>query len=478
MEEFTIEPLLTSQLEGEIPASLAPEMWVKAHREKFSGSLFILTDTDARTAFRFVRGCADRFHCVLGRQQVLEALSEHLPPEQLDLVRSHARQFVVDELTAVERLRLLPAESLQHLHRDCMLRELILLTETPGQLRFRYVTGSDCFSAQPGFSHPVDNLPLLTECLLQHQDLSWFQGRLSSRRHDVLRLCGEAARPGLVFQGMLRQVVLALRRRAETFENLRLRGIAHEDALVATIYALRATGCIQRINQQATSRPTTAIRFTGPPAEGLQPGTPFAPAWASAAPPGSAPPPSAGETARPQAGMPTSTSGIRSIDLRGVSLPPAGKSTLPPQGSSSSKAATLPPRTTARPCTSATIPPSTRSHGPPSSGSSRDEPALESAALGAWMRAVDDPACRRKALKIVERACDSFPNNPRILFYLGCLLALNQRHEEAEATMRRVLDFDPEHIEAQRELAKLKKQNDEGGKKQSLLHRWTGRRSG
>jgi tetratricopeptide (TPR) repeat protein len=112
---------------------------------------------------------------------------------------------------------------------------------------------------------------------------------------------------------------------------------------------------------------------------------------------------------------------------------------------------------------------------PPKSGLS--EHAVESSSLEAWMRAVDEPARRSKALKIVEKAAAHFPKNPRILFYLGCLNALTDRPLKAERAMLRVLQLDPDHSEARRELEKLRRQGQER-RRNSLFGRWGSRRSG
>jgi cytochrome c-type biogenesis protein CcmH/NrfG len=84
------------------------------------------------------------------------------------------------------------------------------------------------------------------------------------------------------------------------------------------------------------------------------------------------------------------------------------------------------------------------------------EHLVEANALDAWMRAVEDPQVGPKALAFAEKAAAHFPNNSRILFYLGCLCAQQGREGRAHACLARALELDPDHDEAQRELGLLR----------------------
>jgi cytochrome c-type biogenesis protein CcmH/NrfG len=85
------------------------------------------------------------------------------------------------------------------------------------------------------------------------------------------------------------------------------------------------------------------------------------------------------------------------------------------------------------------------------------EHVVEGNALEAWTRTVDEPQLGPKALAFVEKAAALYPKNARILFYLGCLCAQQGRQGRAEAVLSRVLDLDPDHDEAARELAQLRR---------------------
>ena len=88
------------------------------------------------------------------------------------------------------------------------------------------------------------------------------------------------------------------------------------------------------------------------------------------------------------------------------------------------------------------------------------EQNAESKALEAWALAeAGDPVQIKKALAIVEKAVEFFPNNPQIRFYAGCLYRLVRQHDAAARAFRRVLTLDPDNSEAQRELDLLGKRS-------------------
>lgn len=63
-----------------------------------------------------------------------------------------------------------------------------------------------------------------------------------------------------------------------------------------------------------------------------------------------------------------------------------------------------------------------------------------------------------------------------ILYYYGCLLSLNENYIEAEVALKRVLRFEPDHVEAREELEKVERLQ-KSPQKHSLLSRWVGRKS-
>jgi len=57
----------------------------------------------------------------------------------------------------------------------------------------------------------------------------------------------------------------------------------------------------------------------------------------------------------------------------------------------------------------------------------------------------------------VERMANAFPDNANILFYLGALYHLTRKTFEAETTLLRVIDLDPDNIEARDELMRVRR---------------------
>jgi tetratricopeptide (TPR) repeat protein len=88
------------------------------------------------------------------------------------------------------------------------------------------------------------------------------------------------------------------------------------------------------------------------------------------------------------------------------------------------------------------------------------EQTAESKALEAWANAESgDPIALKKAVYIVEKAIEFFPNNPQIRFYAGCLYRRAQHLDRAATEFRRVLSLDPHNLEAKRELESIGRQS-------------------
>lgn len=411
--------------EGEIPAFQAPDLLAAACASRFDGSLLINTQSGARVAIRFEVGQASRWHSTRSADIVRESLSEHLPEEQLLFVEDHAAKHRLDLMVSVAKLVLLPHVTLLRLHKNCLSLEAQHLALEPGRIRFRHFARRDCFEGTPGFAHPVHALALVSDALSVSQNISWFRERLLPYRHAAL--VWTRLEPDLDLQGALRLVVQALRRKPESLDMIRLRRLVSEEALVAAAYALLATESVELRGNSATPAHRSSMNHSAPIQQNASTKT----------------------TVR-VSGSP--------LPSEAISMPPSrlpAASTMRPIATSS-----LPGTPSARPGASSTSSPlnfTTPSAGPPSSSRPSDEHTVETSALDAWTRAVADPGWGERALKVAERAADQFPTNPRILFYLGCLLARSGQTTEALTTMERVLSLDPDHTEARRELSLLQK---------------------
>lgn len=419
---------------GKIPAERAADLFVFALGSSFDGSLFVTTERGERVAFRIRGGLVARWHSVEGRELIGDALADLLPPEQIDLVRRHAEHHGTDELGAIRRLCLLADPALYRLHRDCLTRELRALMKSAAMLDYQYALGRDCFEGSDGLDQPIEPFGVIVETLLHAPNLEFCRERIQATRHLPLFLRGSAAGPNTDLRGGVRQVLQSLKRLPESFETLRLRNLVPESTLVAIVYALWVTDSVE----QSGTMPSEAPQEASPAPESLTSGT---------------------------SPRPTNQSGSYRITpeprtIRASSSPPAseGRGPGPASGGTFPSHAEVPRRPHVK---------------------SAQELSAESKALDAWLRAVDEPALAPKALKLAEKAADYFPANSSILFYLGCLLTMNDQTLEGEAVIRHVLALDPEHLEAQNELERVKKVNRSRSRTRTgpLLSRWGIRRS-
>lgn len=387
---------------GRIAPSDAALLFAKAYEVRFSGGLIIQSAQTGRCSVLFESGIAAQFRSTKQLGVVLSELGDVLPPEQIEFVRKHAQNHGIDELSALRRLHLLPDLTLRRLQQQCMLRSIAELGSSATALDFQFENNPEVSPQAEGFKAPVEPLLCIAELLGKCRDISRYREVVLSIKQNLLRPLNAHLPNDLPMT--TRQVLLALRREAVAFETLRLRRVAPEEVLVPAVWALLATGWL-------VSEARTVMS--------VQPKAPFSlPPRTDRSPASRVPPAS---TVRPRAIQEVPTN-LRSVE------PPASRA------------------------------PATMSHAPPSSRGG-DEMSVESATLDAWMRAVADPSCCERALRIAERAGARFPTNPRILFYLGVLQAKCGFGEEGEHTLRRVVKLDPEHTEAQKELLILRKRN-------------------
>jgi thioredoxin-like negative regulator of GroEL len=75
-----------------------------------------------------------------------------------------------------------------------------------------------------------------------------------------------------------------------------------------------------------------------------------------------------------------------------------------------------------------------------------------------WTRSIGaERAQLVRAEAQVERMANHFPDNANILFYLGALYHLTNKTFEAETTLLRVIDLDPDNVEARDELIRVRR---------------------
>lgn len=406
---------------GRIASADLVLLLAKALEVRFTGTLYVQSQSLGRSTFLFQNGAPEAVRAPRQGRLVAGDLGDILPPEQIAFVENHAAAHHVDELTALGHLHLLPELTLKRLREHCLLRALSELVEAPVALDYRFTKerekGDDFVRA------PLEPLTCFATVLAKTRDLTSYRQTVSSVRQAILKPIGTSIPTEL--PGPARQVLLALRREPVTFDTLRLRRVAPEDTLIASIWALLASGGLR-------AEPKTSAL---PPSPSVLPHSQRTPT--TRVPPAS--------TVRTRAAT-EATAPLYSMPVRASQVP------------------------TRAPGPSAESPPSSRGG---------EEMGVESASFDAWTRAVADPRCSDRALRVAERAAARFPKNPRILFYLGVLQVKCGLGEEGEQTLRRVLKLDPEHTEAQKELHSVQKQN--GARSQTrptaLLERLGARKS-
>ncbi len=394
---------------GRIASTDLVLLLAKALEVRFTGTLVVQSQSLGRSTFVFEGGAPEAVRAPRQGRLVSGELGDVLPPEQIDFIQKHAASHGVDELTALGHLHLLPELTLKRLREHCLLRAFSELVEAPVALDYRFIKerekGDDFVRA------PLDPVLCFATVLTKARDLTTYKQTISSIRQAILKPVGTAIPTEL--PAATRQVLLALRREPVSFDTMRLRRVAPEDALIASIWSLLATGGL-RAEPKTSALPPTASALP-PTASVLPPHSQRAPS--TRVPPAS--------TVRPRA-ITEARSPLYSMPVRTSQVP-------------------------------------THAPGPnteaPASSRGGEEMSVESASFDAWTRAVADPRCSDRAHRVAERAAARFPKNPRILFYLGVLQVKCGLGEEGEQTLRRVLKLDPEHTEAQKELHSVQRQN-------------------
>ncbi len=463
-------PLLPAA--GTLHPKWAVDLLVTAGRRHFSGRLFVRCNAGPEIRLEFARGHVTGWAASgspapaeegsagpTGLGSLEEILAELLPPEQIALCRAHAERRPTDLLGAVAELRLLDAEALARLRKEGLLRELRSLLRASRELDYEFLASrSDLVESGPSLE-PA----LLIANLLEHSPaLDAYRKRIEGLGETVLAVPDELKRRVSELHRGPRQIIQSLSRSPENFEALRARDLVPEPTLVATVYALLA--CSSEDGSARVSPPIRPVPTPGSNVAEARPSdseirdsrckdTVRVPSAEPIAPPPVAPGPS---SSSPSA-RPTSRSG--SYRIAHTSSEALRESVGPESAAFGPKP---PPPAPNRPYVK-----------------SPQEREVESRVLDAWLRAVDDKSYAPKALRWAEKAADYFPRNSSILFYLGCLLAMNDHPLEGEAVLIHLLKLDSEHLEAQSELRQLQKLNrlQSRPRPKTMLNRWGIRKS-
>ncbi len=469
-----------------------PELLLSAHRTSFNGSLVLKTPAGRRAAVAFDYGAPVRAHVdEEPGSLLLNVLESQLPPEQVAFCEAHAAHQGITTFGALEQLNLLSLRTISQLFERYLMDQLRHMMQLPPLTRFRFWPGRDCFEGYDGLAQRIEPLSAATECLAESPDIERYASRLGDLRFEPIALREDGTPHDSELRGALRLIVTRLRRNPDSLENLRLCRVANPEVLIAAVYTLRvagrtierghhlgrhvepSSGVVRRFDAEPmqlsshpavrTSMPLSAMNARTIPQMPAVRAPDVAPV--SNAPRSSAPRSSAPRSSAPRSSAPRSTA-LRSTHAPGSaaarvhgSVVGAGSSVAPTSAGSS-----LRPKL--GPASSLSVSPTGSSSGQLRGISERD---VEAKTLEAWMRAVDEKKHRKRALSIAEKAAALYPENPRILFYRGCLESLDGQVGPATHTLRRVLEIDPDYLEAQHELKRLQATPDTKTRLSSLF---------
>jgi len=379
--------------EGWLAETPVPDLLARAQRVAYTGTL-VLSPADAEpSSVVLVDGAVVRAGGPWRTRDLeWEVLGRFLPPETLEFAAQHATDYGVDPFQAVERLVLLPHESLASARQSLTVLGVQAMSRFAGETRYRFLTPSVRAEGDTEPEVAVEPLGLLVECFLVDPHRERAARAVAGFEHATLSFDPERVRRVLGnLHGPMRAVLESLVRTPGSVQMLRERGLVSPDELTACVCALWIT-CEVTVRGHGASQTFAAVRQSAAPV----------PAQASSAPP-----------------APAAVAEILS--------------SLPPRRDSGFVRAQT---------------------GPPDGGAR--EHAMELKVEEAWMLAEADPARAAKIGGVVLKAVSVFPKNPRLRYYLARVHIKAHRLEEAISELEQVLALDPEDVDAKNELERLR----------------------
>ncbi|HEX6765382.1 MAG TPA: tetratricopeptide repeat protein, partial [Polyangiaceae bacterium] len=275
----------TSSREGHLAHTSVPELLARAYRVSFSGSLVLEPTEGAPSTVRFVGGAViDTSGPWWTPEREWEVLGRLLPSDTLEFARQHATDYGVTPFAAVERLVLLPPESLLSARQALTALGVETLAELSGDVRYAFVAPTE---ADEGGAVGLEPLGLLATCFLLESQRERAARSLAPFEFAVFSPETERSRRVLpTLNGPVRAVLEALARSPSNVHSLRERKLLPSAELVAALCALWITREIVVKSPDTPSVPPARPR-SEPPSPSVQPRKitpPFVPA-ASMAPP-------------------------------------------------------------------------------------------------------------------------------------------------------------------------------------------------
>ena len=400
--------------EGRLADTSVPELLARAYREALTGALMLVPVDAPASTVRFVEGSVvDAGGPWRTPELEWGALGRLLPEDSLEFAARHAEEYGVDPFSAVQRLALLPDESVAAARQALAVLGVGKLCELVGDARYAFVAPTAGMDPRSGASSAVEPLGLLVACFLVGSQGERAARSLAPFEHATLTIDAERAR-GLLptLHGPVRAVLDCLVLTPLSVQALRERALVSSDELVACVCALWITRVIG-VRGHSGSQTFPAVR--------------------------------------PPSGSPSVSQAPRS----GTSQAPGPKvSPTPAAGVPAVLSSSLPPRRDSGFVRAV--------HGALESGVK--EHAMELKVEEAWMRAEADPARAHQITAIVTKAVSVFPKNARMHYYLARLHQQANRVAEAVQELELVLSLDPNDKQAESELSELKAKNPEPGR--------------
>ena len=216
-----------------------PELLARAYRVSFSGSLILEPADAAPSTVRFANGAVVEASGPWKTPALeWEVLGRLLPSDTVDFATRHAEEYQVEPFHAVERLVLLPPESLVSARQTLTALGVEALCGLSGDVRYAFVAPAESAAAESG----VEPLGLLAACFLVESQRERAARSVAAFEYAALSVDAERARRVLsTLNGSVRAVLEALVRSPGGVQSLRERNIVPNAELVAAVCALWIT---------------------------------------------------------------------------------------------------------------------------------------------------------------------------------------------------------------------------------------------
>jgi hypothetical protein len=257
--------------EGRLANTSVPELLARAYRVEFSGTLMLEPADSAPSSVRFVAGTVvEASGPFKTSEHEWEVLGQLLPPDTLEFAVRHAGEYGLEPFAAVERLMLLPSESLVSARQALTVRGVQAMCGLTGDVRYAFVAPAGSPS-ETGMT--LEPLALLMACFLVDPHRERAARSIATFEHAKLTAPADRARRVLAtLHGPLRTVLEAIMLSPINMHSLRERHILPSDELVAAVCALWITRVAQvpppssgSMRAPAQAAPASARSGTLPP---------------------------------------------------------------------------------------------------------------------------------------------------------------------------------------------------------------------